>query len=84
MNYSLLQTEIILLLLGIVALLADLWLPATSRKSIGYATAACLFALFLYGFRGLIVEPVHATAFPIGASKSGMFIQDGLAAYFKQ
>lgn len=84
MNYSLLQTEIILLLLGLGVLLADLWLPADARRKLGYAAAGCLLALFLYGFRGMIIDPVHATAFPIGGSKSGMFIQDGLALYFKQ
>jgi NADH-quinone oxidoreductase subunit N len=70
--------------MGLGVLLADLWLPADARRKLGYAAAACLFALFLYGFRAMIIEPVHATAFPIGASKSGMFIQDGLALYFKQ
>ena len=39
MNYSLLQTEIILLLLGLGVLLADLWLPADARRKLGYAAA---------------------------------------------
>lgn len=84
MNPSLFIPEIAVTILGIAILMADLWLPAEARRRLGYAAAAGLFALFLYGFRGLTVEPVHEMAFPIGGSKFGMFIQDGLAAYFKQ
>ncbi len=84
MNLSLFQSEIAVVLLGLGVLLADLWLPSEARNKLGYAAAAGLVAIFLYGFRGLLIDPVHVSVFPIGGSKFGMFIQDGLAVYFKQ
>lgn len=65
--------------LGILVLLADLWLPAERKKMLGYAAAAVLGLLFLNTFTS------HCSCASIGESAfGGMFVQDGLSVFFKR
>ncbi len=65
--------------LGILVLLADLWLPAERKKMLGYAAAAVLGLLFLNSFTS------HCSCASIGESAfGGMFVQDGLSVFFKR
>jgi NADH-quinone oxidoreductase subunit N len=74
--------EISVVALGLVLLLADLWLPAERKRTLGYAAAAALGLLFLNTFTG------HCSCSLVdGLSNStagGMFIQDGLSVFFKR
>jgi len=76
MNLLLLKHELSLLGLGLVVLLADLWVPAERRRMLGYLAAAgvgvILFCTFLPG--------AEDTQYAFG----GMFVQDGLAIFFKR
>ena len=47
MNLSLMSLELAVVGLGIVMLLADLWLPAERKRALGYAAAAALTLLFI-------------------------------------
>src|SRR5262245_28774864 len=79
MNLSLMSLEIAVAALGIMVLLADLWLPAERRKTLGYAAAAVLGLLFLNSFTS------HCSCASIGESAfGGMFVQDGLSVFFKR
>jgi NADH-quinone oxidoreductase subunit N len=79
MNLSLLSLEISVVALGIVVLLADLWLPPERKRALGYFAAAALGLLFLNSFTG------NCSCAAIGESAfGGMFVQDGLAVFFKR
>jgi len=78
MNFSLISLEISVAVLGIVVLLADLWLPAERRRALGYAAAAALVLLFINTFVG------QCSCLLDGTTASGMFIQDPLATFFKR
>ncbi|HEX7469931.1 MAG TPA: NADH-quinone oxidoreductase subunit N [Verrucomicrobiae bacterium] len=82
MNLSLMSLEISVVALGLVLLLADLWLPAERKRVLGYFAAAALGLLFLNTFTG------HCSCSLVdGLSNStagGMFIQDGLSVFFKR
>jgi hypothetical protein len=52
MNLSLMSLEISVVVLGIVVLLADLWMPAERKRMLGYAAAAALGLLFVLSFVG--------------------------------
>jgi len=82
MNLSLISLELSVTALGIVVLLADLWLPTERKKMLGYLAAAALGLLFLNTFTS------HCScSLPDGNSSSafgGMFVQDGLSVYFKR
>ena len=78
MNLSLISLEICVVALGLALLLADLWLPPGRKKLLGYAAAAGLGLLLagsLCGWGGLGVT---------GNAFGGMFVQDGLAIFFKR
>ncbi|MEK7781165.1 MAG: proton-conducting transporter membrane subunit, partial [Verrucomicrobiota bacterium] len=70
--------EISVVALGILVLLADLWLPAERKRALGYAAAAALALLFLNTFTS------HCSCAATGEAFGGMFIQDGLAVFFKR
>jgi NADH-quinone oxidoreductase subunit N len=72
MNASLISLEIWVIALGLVLLLADLFVPAERRRFIGYAGIAALGVLFVMGFGGT------------GVAFHGAFVQDGLAIFFKR
>ena len=79
MNLSLISLELSVVALGIVVLLADLWLPAERKRSLGYFAAAALGLLFLNSFTS------HCSCASIGQSAfGGMFVQDALSVFFKR
>lgn len=79
MNLSLMSLEIAVVALGLLVLLADLWLPVERKRMLGYAAAAVLAVLFLNSFTS------HCSCAAIGESAfGGMFVQDGLSVFFKR
>jgi NADH-quinone oxidoreductase subunit N len=78
MNLSLMSLELSVVALGIVMLLADLWLPAERKRALGYAAAAALTLLFINTFTS------HCSCASTGEAFGGMFIQDGLSVFFKR
>ena len=78
MNLSLMSLEIAVVALGLVLLLADLWLPAARKRALGYVAAAVLGLLFLNSFTS------HCSCSLTGTAFGGMFVQDGLAVFFKR
>lgn len=78
MNLSLMSLEISVVALGLVVLLADLWLPVQRKRALGYFAAAALGLLFLNSFTG------NCSCASVGEAFGGMFIQDGLAVFFKR
>jgi NADH-quinone oxidoreductase subunit N len=76
MNLSLISLEICVMVLGLVVLLADLWLPAERKKLLGYAAAAGLVFLLVISLSGYGSCTVRDT------SPDGMFVQDSLSIFF--
>jgi NADH-quinone oxidoreductase subunit N len=74
MNLSLISLEIWVIGLGLVLLLADLWLPTERKRFLGYAAAAALATLLVTN----LGDGATGTAF------NGMFVEDGLAVFFKR
>jgi len=71
--------ELSVVALGILVLLADLWLPAERKRMLGYVAAAVLGLLFLNSFTS------HCSCAGIGQSAfGGMFVQDALSVFFKR
>ena len=73
--------EISVVVLGLVVLLADLWLPAERKPMLGYAAAAALGLLLLNSFTG------HCSCSLLEVLPNdhpGMFVQDGLSVFFKR
>lgn len=78
MNASLMTLEICVMALGVVLMLADFWLPAERKKFAGYAAVAALIGFLVISFSGCGTCSLGGTAF------NGMFVQDGLAIFFKR
>jgi NADH-quinone oxidoreductase subunit N len=78
MNLSLMSLEISVVALGLVVLLADLWLPTERKRLLGYAAAAALGLLFLNSFTG------NCSCASVGEAFGGMFVQDALSVFFKR
>ncbi len=78
MNLSLMSLEIAVVALGLVVLLADLWLPAERKRMLGYVAAAVLAALFINTFIGT------CSCSSEGTTAGGMFVQDALSVFFKR
>src|SRR5690242_5497165 len=78
MNSSLISLEISVIGLGLVLMLADLFMPAERRKFLGYAAIAALGVLLLASLTGNCGCSLTGTAF------HGSFINDGLALFFKR
>ena len=74
MNLSLISLEIWVVVLGLVLMLADFWMPAERWRFLGYAAAAALAVLLVLN----LGNGATGTAF------NGMFVQDGLAVFFKR
>jgi NADH-quinone oxidoreductase subunit N len=79
MNLHLLGHELLVLALGLGVLLADLWLPATARRKLGYVGAAGLLAILAWSL--LAVCPCAAGE---RYGFHGMFVLDPLALFFKR
>lgn len=78
MNFSLVTLETCVVAVGLVLLLADLWLPPERKRLLGYAGAAALGFLLLASLSGYGSCSLSGTAF------DGMYIQDDLAIFFKR
>jgi len=78
MNLSLMSLELCVVALGILVLLADLWLPVGRKRALGYVAAVVLGLLFLNSFTS------HCSCALSGDAFGGMFVQDGLAVFFKR
>jgi NADH-quinone oxidoreductase subunit N len=78
MNTSLIGLEISIIGLGLVLMLADLFVPAERRRFIGYAGIAALGALLLINLSGNGNCDILGTAF------NGAYINDGLSLFFKR
>lgn len=79
MNFPLISLETSVVALGLVLLLADLWLPVERKRLLGYAAAAALALLFLNSFTS------HCSCAAIGQEAfGGMFVQDALSVFFKR
>ncbi len=70
--------EISVVVLGILVLLADLWMPAERKRMLGYAAAAALGLLFVNTFIG------QCSCNSDGTTAGGMFIQDAFSGFFKR
>lgn len=77
MNVGLLTHEMAVVALGVLLLLADLWLPARYRRALGLTAAAGLGLLLVLSVGGWFGLGQTGTAF------GGMYIQDSLALFFK-
>lgn len=76
MNVSLISLEVCVMALGLLVLLADLWLPPERKKLLGYAAAAGLGFLLIISFTGFGTCAAQGTAF------HDMFISDALSTFF--
>ena len=70
--------EISVIGLGLVLMLADLFMPVERRKFIGYAAIAALGALLLMSLSG------NGSCSQFGTAFGGAFINDGLSLFFKR
>ena len=77
MNVLLLKHELTLIVLGLVVLLADLWLPAERKRGLGYLAATGVGAILLCSFMTALPEEPQ---FAFGR----MFVLDGTALFFKR
>ena len=78
MNSELISLEISVIALGVVLLLADLFMPPERRRFLGYAAIAALGLLLLTSLSGYGSCSLTGTAF------NGSFVEDGLAVFFKR
>ena len=79
MNLGLLIHEWLVSGFGLALLLADLWIPVSFRRKLGYIAALGLGAVLLYS-----VLFVHLGVGEIRYACNGMYALDGLALYFKR
>lgn len=78
MNASLMSLEVSVLALGILLLLADLFMPVERRPFLGFAAIAALTVLLIASFSGYGSCSLTGTAF------NGMFVNDALSLFFKR
>ena len=78
MNASLMTLEVCVMALGVLLLLADFWLPAERKKFAAYAAVAALAGLLVISLSG------YGTCSLTGGAFNGMFVEDGLAVFFKR
>jgi NADH-quinone oxidoreductase subunit N len=78
MNSSLIMLEISVIGLGLVLMLADLFVPAERRRYIGYAAIAALGVLLITSLSG------NGSCGQFGTAFGGMFVNDALSLFFKQ
>ena len=70
--------EISVIGLGLVLMLADLFVPAERRRFIGYAAIAALGVLLVTSLSG------NGSCGQFGTALGGMFVNDALSLFFKQ
>jgi NADH-quinone oxidoreductase subunit N len=78
MNFPLISLEVCIIALGLLVLLADLWLPADRKRLLGYVAAGGLALLLVVNLSGWGNCTVTGTAF------GGMFVQDALSIFFER
>jgi len=78
MNSSLIMLEISVIGLGLVLMLADLFVPAERRRFIVYAAIAALGVLLVTSLSG------NGSCGQFGTAFGGMFVNDALSLFFKQ
>jgi NADH-quinone oxidoreductase subunit N len=78
MNLAILSSELAVIGLALAVLLMDLWTPHPFKHRLGYVAAAGLVVILAVSFCGASVGAPSAVGF------SKMFIQDGLALFFKR
>jgi NADH-quinone oxidoreductase subunit N len=78
MNSELISLEISVIALGVVLMLADLFMPPERRRFLGYLAIAALGLLLLTSLSGYGICSQTGTAF------NGAFIEDALAVFFKR
>jgi NADH-quinone oxidoreductase subunit N len=78
MNWAMLSLELGVIGLALAVLLIDLWTPRAVKHRLGWLAAGGLLVILAASFC-----PQYADA-PSAAGFSGMFIQDGLALFFKR
>ena len=76
MNPSLMIIEIAVILSGLALLMADLWLPVSQRRNLGYVAAAAVGLILLGSFAWNPVTPQYAF--------NNSYVIDPLALYFKR
>ena len=76
MNLSLISLEVCVLILGLLVLVADLWLPVERKKLLGYAAAAGLTFLLIINLTGF------GKCTEMGLAFNDMFTQDPLSIFF--
>jgi len=70
--------EVSVIGLGLVLMLADLFVPAERRRFIGYAAIAALGVLLVTSLSG------NGSCGQFGTAFNGMFVNDALSLFFKQ
>ncbi len=75
MNSGLISIELGVGLLGLIVLMADLWIAPAHRRYLGWGAAAALTCLLVFGLGTL--APQSGTGF------SGLYVVDPLARFFK-
>src|SRR5277367_4993250 len=78
MNSSLTMLEISVIGIGLVLMLADLFVPAERRRFIGYAAIVALGVLLVTSLSG------NGSCGQFGTAFGGMFVDDALSLFFKQ
>jgi NADH-quinone oxidoreductase subunit N len=78
MNLGLLTHEWLVIGLGLILLLADIWVPANARRQLGYAAAFGLALVFCYSLFAFRLHEDVQYAF------GHMYALDGLALFFKR
>lgn len=76
MNLQLITLELLVGALGLLVLLADLFLPARNKAPLGYAAAAGLLVVLAWSFAGFGAGTDYAFG--------GMYVLDPLALFFKR
>jgi NADH-quinone oxidoreductase subunit N len=76
MNFHLISLEDCVVTLGLLVLVADLWMPVERKKLLGYAAAAALGLLLIINLSG------WGNCTETGEAFNHMFVQDSLSIFF--
>lgn len=82
MNTTLIQTEIWVLVIGLGALLLDLWMPAKRKSTLGYYVAAAL-GIVLYSHFQIDLES-HRALLAQDSTMSQLITLDGASIFLKR